>query len=247
MSILRRWCLLALAFGFWSMPAMAGDRALINFLGYSPDSRYFAFEEYGELDGVSLAYSRIAIVDLATGGFPGSPIYKEADEDAQRSLPEIRAAAAAAAKEPLALFKIAVPVEIQVLSGDGVIGPASEMRFGLPGYALTPGATDGDYTLSLTAFNLPMSALCEEKIDRPGLGFALSLSGDGPTRELHRDAASLPEWRGCPLGYRLYAMVTPFGSNNGLSAGAAIVSAYPFDFEGPSRRFIVVPTGGPRQ
>lgn len=245
MSIIRRWCLLALALCFWSMPVMAGDRALINFIGYSANSRYFAFEEYGELDGVGLAYSRIAIVDLTTGGFAGSPVYKEADEDTQRSLSEIRAEAAVAAKEPLALFKIAIPVEIQALSGDGVIGLASEMRFGLPGYALMPGATDGDYTLSLTAFNLPMSTLCEEKIDRPGLGFALSLSGDGPTRELHRDATSLPEWRGCALGYRLYAIVTPYGGNNGLSAGAAIVSAYPFDFEGPSRRFIVVPTGWP--
>jgi predicted secreted protein len=105
-----------------------------------------------------------------------------------------------------------------------------------------PGTTEGDYTLSLKTFDLPKSQACNAKIDRAPKGFALSLSGDGPIRELHRDAGALPEWRGCPVGYRLYAVVTAY-EGDGLSDGAAIVSAYPFDFEGPSRRFLVVPMG----
>ena len=45
-------------------PAVAGDRAMIDFIGYSQDMRYFAYEEYGVSDGVGLAYSTIYIVDL---------------------------------------------------------------------------------------------------------------------------------------------------------------------------------------
>ena len=76
-----------------------------------------------------------------------------------------------------------------------------------------------------------------------GQGFALSLSGDGPTRELHRDG-TLPEWRGCPVGYRLYAVVIPHEPSD-ISNGVAIVSSYPFDFQGSARRFVIVPLGQP--
>jgi hypothetical protein len=76
---------------------------------------------------------------------------------------------------------------------------------------------------------------------RAGLGFALLIAGDGPVRELHRDSA-LPDWRGCPVGYRLYAVVMPHELGD-LSNGVAIVSSYPFDFEGSDRRFVIVPIG----
>jgi predicted secreted protein len=36
-------------------PALAGDRALIDYIGFSPDARYFAFEEFGIQDGSGCA------------------------------------------------------------------------------------------------------------------------------------------------------------------------------------------------
>ena len=57
-----------------TIPAIAGDRAMIDFIGYSQDQRYLAVEEYGVSDGVGLAYSSIFVVDLTTGEFAaGSP------------------------------------------------------------------------------------------------------------------------------------------------------------------------------
>ena len=48
----------ALALTLAAIPALAGDRALIDYIGYSPDAKYFAFEEFGEvmpgLDAASL-------------------------------------------------------------------------------------------------------------------------------------------------------------------------------------------------
>lgn len=219
-------------------PAAAGDRALIDFIGYSHDLRYLAFEEYGVSDGIGTAYSSVYIVDLTTEAFAaGSPFRTEVDENLQQPLGEMRAKTHEAAKAALAGLAIDTPVEIEALSGDGVIGPADTLRFGLPTYG-EPGATEGDYTLSLKTFELA-SETCKEKVAQPIQGFALSLSGDGPARELHRDG-TLPEWRGCPVGYRLYAVVTPHETGD-LSAAAAIVSSYPFDFEGSSRRFVAVP------
>jgi predicted secreted protein len=242
MSFMGRWpWIQAMAFCLLAVPAHAGDRALIDFIGYSSDLRYLAIEEYGELDGVGVAYSGIDIIDLTTGEFAdGSPFYQEADEDKQQPLSEIRAAAQAAAKAALTKLDVVTPVEIEALSGDGDLGPATEMRFGLPAYGLVPGTTQGKYQLKLSTYKLPKSEVCEAKIGRAGQGFALSLSGAGKSRELHRDGKTLPEWRGCPIGYRLYAVVAPHEQAN-IATTAAIVSAYPFDFEGPSRRFVVVP------
>ena len=223
-----------------TIPAIAGDRAMIDFIGYSQDQRYLAVEEYGVSDGVGLAYSSIFVVDLTTGEFAaGSPFRAEADEDAQQPLAEIRARSAAASKEALAGRMVEMPVDIIALSGDGVLGPASEFHFGMPSYGLVPAVTQGDYTLTLEAFDQSRTEGCSGLAWRQG--FALRLAGDGPTREVYRDGTGdLPAWRGCPIGYRLYAVVTPHES--GLSsATAAIIATYPMDFEGPSRRFMVVP------
>jgi predicted secreted protein len=221
----------------------AGDRALLDLIGYSHDRHYLAFEEYGVNDGAETAFSNIYIVDLASGEFAGgSPFRTEADDDVQQPLAELRTKTADAAKAALADLKVDTPVDIDALSGDGVLGPASEMRFGLPVYGLEPATTEGDYTLSLETFDIPETA-CTGSVGAARQGFALKLSGDGPTRELHRDG-TLPQWRECPVGYRLYAVVTPHEGD--LSAGAAIVAAYPLGFEGPSRRFVVVPLRGKR-
>ena len=47
-------------------PAFAGDRALVDIIGYSENANYFAFEEFGIQDGSGFAYSNIYVVDLET-------------------------------------------------------------------------------------------------------------------------------------------------------------------------------------
>jgi predicted secreted protein len=239
----RPWQLLALAFCILTSSAAAGDRALIDFIGYSRDERYLAIEEYGVNDGLETAFSNIYIVDLTNGDFAGgSPFRTEADEDEQQPLTEIREKTAKAAKAALSNLTIDSPVDIDVLVGDGELAARTEIRFGLPVYSTAPAATRGDYILSLKTFDLPQSATCEGSVGTARQGFILSFAGDGPIRELHRDPETgLPAWRQCPVGYRIYAVVTPH--EGGLSGGAAIVASYPFGFEGPSRRFVVVPIG----
>jgi predicted secreted protein len=61
---------------------------------------------------------------------------------------------------------------------------------------------------------------------------------DGTTEDIHHDGATLPKSRGCPMDYRLYAVVTPFEQ---ATPRIALISIYPFGFEGPDRRFLAVP------
>ena len=45
------------------------------------------------------------------------------------------------------------------------------------------------------------------------------------------------------MDYRIYAVVMPADFGGLQNAGVAIISTYPFGFEGPDRRFIAVPLG----
>ena len=73
-------------------------------------------------------------------------------------------------------------------------------------------------------------------------GTGLLLEDDGALRELHRDTGQLPESRGCPTTYRIYGVLARPDTGT-LDDAVAIVSVYPFGFEGPDRRFLAVPLG----
>jgi predicted secreted protein len=223
--------------------ANAGDMALADFIGFSRDARYFAFEEYGIADGSGSAYSSIYIIDLAEDRWAGgSPFHNEGIEDSQ-TLAETRGKAMEAARPRLAELAIDQPTQIAALAGDGMIGEANRMRFGFPMYN-APGATTGDFLLSLETFDLPETADCNDEAGTGRSGFAIALKDGDNTRELHRDIR-LPQSRGCPQGYRLYAVVFPYGDSD-IGHAVAIVASYPRGWEGPDRRFLAVPLAAGR-
>lgn len=222
-------------------PAGAGDRALIDVIGYSDDLRYLAFEEFGVQDGSGFAYSSLYVVDLVEDKWVSGTPYREQGADEEVPLAAVRAKVAAAAKAKLETLKIDVPAQVAALMGDGVLDPKPSMRFGYPGYGL-PGQTEGDFTLSIETFTAPAPAGCDPELFGETKGFALTLSGDGAPRELHRDKGTLPKSRGCAMDYAIYAVVFPY-LGGGLENAVAVVSVYPYGFEGPDRRFLVVPFG----
>jgi len=232
---------LALLGALIATPAAAGDRALLDIIGYSPDGRYFAFEEYGIQDGSGFAYSSIYIVDLPADKWVyASPYRAQADEtNTDRPLADVRAEARAAAEEKLEPLAIGEPADILVLLGDGVANAdGKQLTFSIPSWG-PPGATQegSESTLSLTTFPADSPEPCEDYIGQKAVGYALALDENGQTRELHRDKV-LPKSRGCTLDYRLYAVVERFSGGRGR---VAILSSYPFGFEGPDRRFLAVP------
>lgn len=211
--------------------AQAGDRAGIALLGFSEDGRYFAFEEFGVQDGSGFPYSSIQVIDLATDKWvPGAPFRARIDDETV-ALSEARGTAMALAKGPMDDAGISVPAEFIALNGDGEPMDGKSLAYGGPGYGLDMPRDVRVITLDTLALPLPKG--CPEQPDMPYMGFALQQSG----MELHRDSA-IPASRNCPIDYRIFGIVAPFGGEPAV----AIISVYSLGFEGPSRRFIAVPT-----
>ena len=221
-------------------PALAGDRALVDIIGYSEDARYFAFEEFGIQDGSGFAYSSIYIIDLTTDSWViGTPIREQADDEGV-SLSQIRAEVQLQAAADIEGFGIDVPAEFAALIGDGEPGSDGRtLRFGSPGY--DPGDVSGDYELRMSSFATTAAAPCAEWFSVEPLGYELIIADGGSERLIHRDGA-LPRSRGCPVAYRLHGVVLPFNAGS-ISDAVALISVFPGGFEGPDRRFIAVPLG----
>lgn len=220
-------------------PAMAGDRALLDLIGYSEDGRYFAFEEYGVQDGSGFAYSSIYIIDLKEDAWVvGTPFTEQADDE-ETALHQIRQTVQARAANDLESLGVTVDAEMVAMNGDGVPETdATSLRFGAPGYM--PGMVLGDYTLNLTTFAADSVLPCKEWLDGDAMGYELTLTEDGVSRIVHRDT-SLPRSRGCTTSYRIYGVAMP--PYVGFEGAVAIVSLYRMGFEGPDRRFLAVPLG----
>jgi len=58
------------------MAAFAGDAAVFQNLGFSPDGKYFMFAQYGVSEGSSLAYAEIYTVDVAKNRFVSEGVKK---------------------------------------------------------------------------------------------------------------------------------------------------------------------------
>lgn len=232
--------LIAFLFGLIATPSLAGDRALIDYVGFSQGFDYFAFEEFGIQDGSGFAYANLYVVDLVNDAWVvGTPIRVQAEDEA-KTLADVRAEAMALARDHIEGFAIDVPVEIAALIGDGVPDTdARSLAFGAPAYL--PGTVSGDYTISLSTFPTDAASPCGQWFDIEPLGYALSLSDGGAERVVHRDT-SLPRSRGCPFDYRIHSVVMPFMGTS-LEHAVAIISVYPGGFEGPDRRFLAVPLG----
>ncbi|HEY7765546.1 MAG TPA: DUF2259 domain-containing protein, partial [Aestuariivirgaceae bacterium] len=87
-------------------PAFAADAAERDILGFSPDGRYFAFEQYGVQDGSGFPYSEIFIIDLEEDRWlEGTPVRIRLDDETQ-SLGKARAEASGKAREYLLSARI---------------------------------------------------------------------------------------------------------------------------------------------
>jgi predicted secreted protein len=220
--------------------AAGGDRALADFIGYSNDGRYFAFEEYGIQDGSGFPYANIYFIDLpADAWLPGTPVRVRIEGEGA-DLPAAREEAREQAADRLESLGIATPAHLIALNGDGEPGDGLSLVFGAVGYM--PGELQDERRLSLEIFDAPSPHDCTTFLGEEAKGYALLLENDGAVRELHRDTGKLPESRGCPTTYRIYGVITPHDSGS-LDDAVAIVSVYPFGFEGPDRRFLAVPLG----
>lgn len=221
-----------------ALPACAGDTASLNVLGYSPDGKVFAFEEYGVLDGSGGAYSNIYFIDIETDSFlPGTPVKIQEQEEGTASIAKIRGMARAKVEALISQYKLADDPGVVVAYNPISEADSDPHKLRYYEFISSPPRSQTD-TLELVENEFPPSSDCLNMIGEY-TGFTLKLTeyqGQPFNVVVHQDK-QVPKSRGCPNGYRIGAIVT--GLDRGPQMAMIVVSTY--GFEGNDQRWIAVP------
>ncbi|KQV34297.1 MULTISPECIES: DUF2259 domain-containing protein [unclassified Rhizobium] len=223
----------------FSSPALAGDIASLQTIGFSADGGIFAFEEYGVQDGSGFPYSTLYAIDTKTDRFvAGTPIRQRIDDE-NASLGTVRAQSLKAAAPLIGRYGLT--------DNPGLLAAYNPVTEGGDGRTLTYRAhavlppVGGPYTLTLENIPLPAAESCKDLApDTKGFRLAFTQEDGKPsTRLLHQDDR-LPESRGCPTDYRIGAVAVhqPLGAP---AVHVALVQVLRYGFEGSDGRWIAVP------
>lgn len=230
--------------------AQAGDAAARRVVGFSPDGRYFAVEQYTMLYDDDAAFSEVIVVDTTTDRFvPGTPVRVEIRGDDGLDASKARADAAAKAKPLVDRLKIASP-------GTRVAGKPSMALDEIGIYQtreddLAPGLDvplPGGRTARLALAARPVAeAMCAGFGGRAtpgkamGHGLTLTLAIDGrPPITLQHDKA-LPKSRRCAAGYGIAEAYLHAAADGATTLAVLIEIEDNHDYHaGPNRRFMVV-------
>ena len=235
-----RFCLSLLFSAALATAAAAADNAERAVIGFSPDGRYFAFEQYGIQDGSGFPYSEIFVVDLnANTWVKGSP-FREKVEDEGALVSSARAKAGKAASTLIGELKIAEPGEVLASNPPTEASP-DRHRMSFDAFYLSQLKQPADsyaLNLDLVPFAAPKSCYAE---DGKQMGFGLTATGkaNNASKEIYKDT-SIPSSRYCPRDYDI-ADVIAYRSHKTGDRHVALIGVYTPGFEGVNRRFIAVP------
>ena len=235
----RRIGLIAGWLALFTAPALAGDIASLQTIGFSADGGIFAFEEFGVQDGSGFPYSNIYIIDTKADTFvAGTPIRQRIDDE-NASVGTVRTQALKAASSLIGQYGLS--------DNPGLLAAYNPVTEGGDGKTLTYRAhavlppIGGAYTLALDNVSLPSPENCASFVpDTKGFQLSFTQEDGKPSgRTLHQDER-LPESRGCPTDYRIGAVAVhhPRGA---ASVHVVLVQVIRFGFEGSDGRWIAVP------
>jgi predicted secreted protein len=223
----------------FSAPALAGDAAELNILGFSADGLVFAFEEFGIQDGSGFPYANRYYIDTGSDKFvAGSPVRVRIDDEAA-NLELVRQQARERGD--------AIVTNATLAANRGFTAgarPATQISGDAHHMAVNPRPVfppiDPALELRLEEFSVQGPDFCADF--GPIKGFRLTRLGGQPGEQavlLHEDTA-LPASRGCALGYSIGAVQT-FFPQGGAPVYAVLISVRSSGFEGPDHRWIAVP------
>ncbi len=221
--------------------ALAGDSAERRILGFSPDGKWFAFEQFGVQDGSGFPYYEVFVIDLDNDKWAqGTPVRVRIDDETA-TLHQARNKARVKAAPTLA--KLRIIDQGRLLASNPVtenIADTSEISFQSH---LNLKGVEYRHRIQLEQFALPAAPVCAG-VGAETKGFALSIAkADQPPNEVYRDSA-IPESRGCATGYAVADVIA--ATNTGRpDRFVVLVHVYKYGFEGPDTRFIALPVGAP--
>ena len=217
----------------------AGDVAEMRPIGFSPDGRFFAFEQFGEQDGSGFAYAEIQVIDTETDTYvEGTPVSVLIKRE-EASIGEARRESFNQARAVLEARKIGDdPGHLVALLPIGELSEkAHELRYqAFPSFYVA----EGIHRVFLEEFDAKGQDLCQS-MDVKVRGFALFMASDAEPdarREVYRDT-KVPKSRNCPSAYAIGGVVTP-----GLGSSAphmVMVQIASLGFEGNNLRWLAIP------
>jgi predicted secreted protein len=224
-----------------SASAWAGDFASFQPLGFSPDGKVFAFEEFGVEDGSGFPYSSVYFIDTEGDAFlPGTPVRVRLDEDGA-DIGRARALSRGKAEALIGTHSIASnPGILAAFNPMGEV-VADRHRIAYRQHAVEP-APGGEFALALQEIPLPETERCRDVTPDGGRGFRLTLvKRDGaPADQVVHEDTRLPESRNCPLSYQISGALT-FQPPAGDPVHVALVLVRSVGFEGSNGRWLAVP------
>lgn len=226
--------------------AHAADGAQSRAIGFSPDGKYFAFEQYGIQDGSGFAYSDIFIMDIAADQWvKGSP-FRVLDESEAGNIDAARAKAMAEATPAIDSLKVTGSVDTLLHRPfTDFANDRRKVRFAR-WYAAAgdSGAYDalGSYEIEVKDVSLPIPDGCTETDIAMPVGMEVTLRNlkTGAIKIMAKDSA-IPKSRGCPHAYDIEAVFAPTAYQNASDPVVALLGVYTRGFEGSDRRFIALP------
>ena len=241
MTMFRKTAVALLASLCSTASAWAGDFSTFQALGFSPDGKVYAFEEFGVQDGSGFPYSNVYFIDTEKDAYlPGTPIRVRIDDEAA-GIAKARAESRDKAK--------ALSDKYNVLSNPGVLAAFNPMgeggvdrnRIEYLQHAVEP-AVGGAFALTLEDIPLDMTDRCRDIAPDGIKGFRLKLvKNDGATADtlVHEDKR-VPESRNCAFSYQISGAVA-FNAFNLEPVHVALVLVRSIGFEGADGRWIAVP------
>ncbi len=216
----------------------AGDYADLNFIGFSKDGKYLAFEEYGIGDGAGFPYSTIYFVSTEKNSFAAAPV-KVFIENENATQAQARTKAKTLAAKTLTKFKIVAGNTgthvVSHLLTDLTLDNRAEntpeiVRFAI---AVASNHREGDYQMTLDSM-LTKTKECEiYGFDTFKMDLSLTDKESNAVSVLQKDA-ELPKARGCAMNYRIQDVFV-----NGKYIAVFLNMNLP-GFEGPDMRFLAI-------
>jgi predicted secreted protein len=204
---------------------VAGNAANLEFIGFSRDGAYLAFEQFGTGDGSGFPYSEVSIVEVSR-----NRLLERSSQTIARDNASVFEASRAARGKLATAFK-----RYGIVSGNQgrFLGLSRRLEDRIEGYQGADFVAFGrTYTLEVRSPDVgTMPDLC---VQMPQL-LNLTLSVARQSRVLQRDAR-LPATRQCAHGYEMR-------SAHLLERSLAVFVSYKtLGFEGPDARWLVVTT-----
>ncbi|MGL1922222.1 MAG: DUF2259 domain-containing protein [Hyphomicrobiales bacterium] len=215
--------------------AQARDAALSRIIGFSPDGKYFAFEQYGVGDASGLPFSEIFFIDTIKNTWVQDPI-RILIKDDNITLSQARIKAVVEAT-PI-IKRLGTTLHGFTVASNPItqeVTDRNNINFGV-----FPDAPSYDrYNLKLTMRNFENEKCKSYAPDTKIFNLALtSLSNQGITRNYADN--SLPTSRGCALDYSI-SEIHFFEATNGDVVFMTFVNVMSYGWEGLDRRFMVTP------